>query len=449
MIREVKTVITCAALVLLLTNPLHGQPTLTLRQCLELAVNNNRSMRNADLDVEEAKAKTKETRASALPQSSASAYLTDNLAIPVVMLPGEIVGLPGEMIPAELGVPYESGVSLQLNQVIFNPALFTGIKAARSAEELIELKRRMTKEQLIYDVASVYFDILHGERQSKSVADNIDLQDSLYAKTALRVRDDLAREIDLNRIRVNIGSLKVRREHLQIAVEQRKRYLQVLTGMSLDEDFSTDDSILTGIDFPKRGLYDENVRLQKTELVALKRQKQLNELELKVTRMQYLPSLSFVASGAYQFQSEEFRLGDKESWFLSAFIGLRLNIPIFDGSAKRHAINQIKLRDMKLDNDIRHTEQSVRMERENALAELMVSYKSTKSQEENLQLAEKTREQSRMLYKEGLYTVTDLLQTEHSLREAQTSHISEIIRYKKAELNLMKAEGKLEQLINN
>ena len=446
---KVRTMITYAALVFLWTNPLYSQSTLTLKQCLELAVNNNYSMRNAGLDIKEAKEKTKETRASALPQATASASLTDNLAIPVVMLPGEIIGRPGEMIPAELGVPYEAGISLQFNQIIFNPALFTGIKAARSAEELIKLKRQMTKEQLIYDVSSVYFDILHSEQQLKSIADNLDLQDSIYIKTALRVKDELAREIDLNRIGVNISSLKVRKEHLQITVRQQKRYLQVLMGMSLNEDFATDNSILTEIDFPIRNLYRENALFQKTELIVLKQQKQLNELELKATRMQYLPSLSFVASGAYQFQSEKFLLDDKESWFKSAFIGLRLNIPLFDGSAKRHTMSQIKLREMKLDNDIYHTEQALRMERENALAELIVSYKSTQLQEENLRLAEKTCEQSRMLYKEGLYTVTDLLQTEHSLREAQTAHISEIIRYKKVELNLIKAEGKLEELIDN
>jgi outer membrane protein TolC len=443
MIHNVKIIIISALLAFSGANPLLCQQTLTLKQCLELAVNSNYSIRNAGLDINEAKAKTKEARASALPQATASASLTDNLAIPVMMLPGEIVGQPGEMIPAELGVPYEADVSLQLNQVIFNPALFTGIKAARSAEELAELKRQMTKEQLIYDVASVYFDILHSEQQLKSIADNLDLQDSIYAKTALRVKDELAREIDLNRIKVNISSLKVKKEHLQSAVRQQKRYLQVLAGILLDEDFSTDNSILTAIDFPIRNLYGENTLFQKTELAALKQQKQLNELELKATRMQYLPSLSFVASGSYQFQSEQFQLDNKESWFKSAFIGLRLNIPIFDGSAKRHTIKQIKLRDMKLDNDIHHTEQALRMERENALSELIVSYKSTQLQEENLRLAEKTCEQSRMLYKEGLYTVTDLLQTEHSLREAQTAHISEIIQYKKAELNLMKAEGKL------
>jgi outer membrane protein TolC len=407
-------------------------------------------MNKSRLESKESVARTKEVRASLLPQADAVASLNDNLAIPVVMLPGEIIGQPGEMIPAELGVPYDAAVSVQLSQVIFNPALFTGIKAARSAEELMNLKSRMTKEQLIYDVASVYYDILHSEQQLKSISGNLDLQDSLYAKTVLRVKEDLAREIDRDRIKVNISDLKVKQEHLNTVVKQQIRYLQVLMGMPLNENISLDKAVLTEINSPEKALItDEDMLSQRTELALLKQQKHLNTLELKAVQMQYAPTLSFIASGAYQFQSEEFRLNNKESWFKSAFIGLRLNIPIFDGAAKHHNLTQIRLQRMMLDNDLHYAEQSVRMEQRNALSELTVSYKSVKSQEDNLQLAEKVFKQSRLLYQEGLYNVTDLLQTENSLHEAQTAHISEIIRFKKAELNLMKANGTLLELINN
>jgi outer membrane protein TolC len=251
----------------------------------------------------------------------------------------------------------------------------------------------------------------------------------------------------MNRIKVNISDLKVKRERLYTVIEQQKRYLQVLMGMPLDDDFSLDNAALTEVDFPEIALTgDESMLFEKTELALLRRQKELNTLELKANRMQYSPTLSLVASGAYQFQSEKFRLNSKENWFKSAFIGLRLDIPVSDGMAKRHGAAQIRLRAMKLDNDLYDAEQSLRMERRNALAELTVSYKSVKSQEENLRLAEKVCEQSRKLYQEGLYSVTDLLQTENSLREAQISQISELIRFKKAELNLMKAEGKLGEL---
>ena len=85
---------------------------------------------------------------------------------------------------------------------------------------------------------------------------------------------------------------------------------------------------------------------------------------------------------------------------------------------------------------------------ENAAAQLVVGYQSVKAQKENLHLAEKVYEQTTLLYAEGLANLTDLLETETSLREAQMLHVSEIIRYKKTEIDLMKAEGTLGNLLN-
>jgi outer membrane protein TolC len=419
---------------------------LTLRQCLEYAIENSYSMNKARLESKESVVRTKEVRVSLLPQADASASLNDNLAIPVVMLPGEIIGQPGEMIPAELGVQYDAAVSVQLSQVIFNPVLFTGIKAARNAEELMQLKARMTREQLIFDVASVYYDILHSERQLHSITENIALQDTLLVKTALRVKEDLTRGIDLNRIKVNISGLKVQQERLSATVEQQKRYLQVLTGMPLDEPFSLDKAVLNKTEFPEIAPNGNASPLQKTEIDLLNKQLELNALELKSVRMEYVPTLSFIAAGAYQFQSEEFRFDNRENWFKSAYVGLRLSVPIFDGSSKHYRKTQLKLQGLQLENDVNQTKQSIQAERRNALSELSVSYRAMKSQEENFRLAEQVYEQSRLLYQEGLYSVTDLLQTENSLHEAQTTHISEIIRFKKAELNLMKANGTLLEL---
>lgn len=78
---------------------------------------------------------------------------------------------------------------------------------------------------------------------------------------------------------------------------------------------------------------------------------------------------------------------------------------------------------------------------------MLVNYESMKVQKSNLQLAEKIYKQSRLLFKEDLYNVTDLLYTEMIFHDAQVSYWSEIIKYKKAELDLLKAKGLLNTLL--
>ncbi|MCK9236338.1 MAG: TolC family protein, partial [Acholeplasmataceae bacterium] len=88
-------------------------------------------------------------------------------------------------------------------------------------------------------------------------------------------------------------------------------------------------------------------------------------------------------------------------------------------------------------------------DRESYRALLLTGYNSVQAQHENLDIAEKTYQQGIMLYEEGLYSITDLLDTEKSFREAQTAYTYELVNYQKTMLDLMKAEGTLETLVNN
>ena len=420
---------------------------MSLKQCLEVALESNHFIKQAKYDEAIASAKTKEIVAGALPQVNAGAALTNNISLPVIMLPGELIGQPGINVPAEFGSPHEAGVNIELSQVIFSPTLFTGIKTAKNVEELTSLKSRLTEEDLIYNVSMVFYDILHSKQELISVVSNLNMQDSLYHRTAYRVQQDLTREIDLNRIKVGITNLEVQRRQLTAVIEQQKRYLKILIGIPLDKMLILNNNCLQGIDM-QNDLLNEHYDLSgRTELTFLQKQKDLSQMNIKHINSQYLPNLSFIAAGGYQFQSEKFKLSQSESWFDHSFIGLRLSIPIFDGLSKQKQVRQANLTIRKLDEEIDFTKQSIQMHHENAKQELIVSYQSVNAQEENLRLAEKIYEQSRMLYKEGLYNVTDLLQTELTLRMTQVAYWSEVIKYKKAHLNLMKAEGTLNNLL--
>jgi outer membrane protein TolC len=396
--------------------------------------------------VKEASYKTKEVKSGILPQVSGSGGLDDNILLPVTLLPGEIVEKPGTQIPAEIGTQYVVDLTARVEQMIFNPTLFVGIKMAQNSEELQKLRSRMSREELIYNVSSVFYDILSSMEELDNTRYTLSRQDSLYILMQSCVKEDLTREVDLNRIKVNVTNLKVRCENIQTTIVQRKKYLQVLIGMSLDVDFDLDNTVLSDLILPPQTSFV--LPGNKVELDILHKEKDLANLELKQIRVGYSPTLSAFVSGNYQLQSERLNLS-QGPWFRSSLIGVRLSVPIFDGFSKRNQAMQAKMRIQKLETDIHETLQTVRMDCENAVAQLAVTSQSVKAQEENLQLAEKVYTQTTMLYAEGLANLTDLLETETSLHEAQILHVTEIIRYKKTELDLMKAGGNLDLLLNN
>ncbi|GHU61579.1 peptidase C25 [Bacteroidia bacterium] len=85
----------------------------------------------------------------------------------------------------------------------------------------------------------------------------------------------------------------------------------------------------------------------------------------------------------------------------------------------------------------------------NAKNQMEVIYELVQVQSENLKLAEKVYSQTMALYTEGLASITDLLETETSLHEVKIAYTTELIRYKKTEIDLLKASGTLKYLLSN
>ena len=85
---------------------------------------------------------------------------------------------------------------------------------------------------------------------------------------------------------------------------------------------------------------------------------------------------------------------------------------------------------------------------ENAKIQIDNSIITIKNQKENAQLAQEVLDNTRNNYLQGLASLTDLLDAENALTEAQNNYTSAILDYKLAEIQLIKSKGELKTLIN-
>ena len=416
-------------------------PKYSLQQCLDFAVNNSYAAHRANLDIREAEYQTREARSSVLPQINASGSYDNSIVIPTMILPGEIIGEPGTQIPVQMGTKNVLDLSATAEQVIFAPSLFTGIKIAKNNRELQRLRGVMTKEEIIFDVSYAFYDILNSMQELDNINYMIVKQDSLYLLMRRRVEENITREVDLNRVKVNLTNLRARSENVKNTISQQKRYLQILIGMPVGDSLELDDS-------ETERIAQINSPLQhKIELEILNKQRDILGLEIRRHKMGYLPSLSAIVSAGYQFQSDRLNLA-KEPWFSSAIVSVRLSIPLFDGFSKRSQIKRTQVQLQRLDWDIVEAQQNIFMDYQNTKDQLQIVYGLVQAQSENLQLAEKVYTQTMALYSEGLANITDLLEAETSLRESKIAYSTEWIRYKKTEVDLLKASGTIENLLN-
>ena len=142
-----------------------------------------------------------------------------------------------------------------------------------------------------------------------------------------------------------------------------------------------------------------------------------------------------------------FHSGPSNHWYRSYGLGLALRVPIFDGLDKRYKIRKAKI---DLEN-IRLAQENTRKNLEtqyiNATNDLMNNQRNFKKQKDNYLLAEDVYEVTSDRYREGIASMTEVLQDEMRMSEAQNNYISAHYNYRVTHLSLLKLTGRVESLL--
>ena len=152
-----KQKITIILMFFALSLPLTAQ-TLSLKQCIEYAKQNNSNIKIASLNSEVSEKLVNEQIGNALPQIDFNGSLTNNLIVTTSLLPAEFIGgAPGTFIPVKMGTQYSAADNIQLTQKIIDPSVWIGLKAAKLSADLSLQNIQQTDEQTFYNVSSAYY----------------------------------------------------------------------------------------------------------------------------------------------------------------------------------------------------------------------------------------------------------------------------------------------------
>lgn len=107
---------------------------------------------------------------------------------------------------------------------------------------------------------------------------------------------------------------------------------------------------------------------------------------------------------------------------------------------------QIELENLKT--DIKDLHLAMDLAYENARNQITNSILTIQTQQENVKLAQEVLTNTQNNYKQGLAPLTDLLDAERSLADAKNNYTNAVLKYKLAEIEMLKAQGNLNTLMN-
>lgn len=422
---------------------------LGLTEAISFALEHKAEAEKARLDIRGADAKIAEVRANALPQISASGSTTFNPLLQESVLPGEIFGLPGEDIAVAFGKKWNSTGMVQLNQTLFNQAVFTGLKAAKSTKEFYQLNAQLTNEQIIERVATAYYQVYQTEQVLENLQSNLELTEQTIAIVKGLFDNGLAKQIDYDRARVALNNLITNRQQALNAVELSENALKFMIGMSIVQEIELPEQdfeplLLAGAD---------PAFTERTELELMQKQIELLNWQKKATLAEYYPSVGLTANYGWLGQGDEVPLWNGEEkgilWSDLSAVGINVQIPIFNGFATKARVKQDQIEIEKAEADLQETQLSLQLAYRNAIAQLENSLLTIQMQEENVELAQEVFEDIQNNFELGLATLNDMLDAERDLAAAKNNLTNARLDYKVAELELLKSQGQLNTLNEN
>lgn len=446
----------------------------TLEECIQYALDNSITVKNAVVDEKIADARVKETRGIGLPQIDASVGLMHNQKLPRFFVqtpqPGEpsfidLSGVPGVepgdvvAMPNIFQLKSSGNAAVNINQILFNGSYLVGLKAANAYRELSIRSTRQTREQTIQQVTKAYYGVLINKDRMQLFDNNIARVDSLLKTTKALNQNGFAEGIDVDRIQVTLNNLIAERDKFynlqELAVHLLKFQMNYPIDQPLDvqgdiASLQVDESILQNYELD----WDYT---QRSDYALLEANRNLQQLDVKNKFSTALPSLSAFANLGYStqspniggiFKTESTGVPDMEQigpdkWYSFSSFGLNLNIPIFSGLQRSYRLQQAKLNLMKIENNFSSLKSAIDLEVKQAAISYLNAIKSLESQRANTALAENIARITKIKYEEGVGSNLEVIEAESALKEAQTNYYNALYDALIAKVDLDKAYGKL------
>lgn len=448
-----KTRVFTVTLMLLCVSKLFAQTgdatALSLQECVRLAVERNINVSQAKLAAEMSHHQTAETRSKLLPQVEIGGTFQNYTKMPVTMLPGEILGQQGTTIPITMGSKYTTVTNVSANQVLYNQTALTAMKLSKKGEYAAMLGVEKAKEEITKEVAKLYFLIQTSAEQKQLVVDNIARTQRMTNIVKMQVDNGLARQVDHDRIMVALQNLQTQLDNTEALYQQQMNMMKYMLEMPLETAlFLTDSVSMPLLLVPPADNADFSNHI---DIQLLEAQKDIALLNQKVMNHSYIPSLAAFGQYGYQGMRQEF--GDyfnsspANKWYGSSYFGLKLSVPIFDGFQKRSKSRQARTDYVKATLTLDNTKERFSADFKTAINNYFNNRVTVERQQNNIDLAEKVYLETALKYREGLSTMSDLLQDEMGLSNAQAGYLNALYKLKEAELEIMSLNGEIKGLM--
>lgn len=409
-----------------------GDMQLTLKQAQDYALEYNKNVKNAKLDVDAAQKKVWESIASGLPQIDAKADYSNYLGASMT------IQFDPNQPPTKIPFKTTANVSMTVSQLLFSGSYLVGLQTAKIYKSLSENNYEKSQQDIKEQVANSYYLILVSEETRDILKKNLKNLRSTLAKTKQMEKVGMAESTDVDQLSVSVSTLENGVRSADRQVEMAYNMLRFELGIPGDQEIhltETIETIIERINFAT--LIDKSMSIDNNlDYKMMETQEQLSEKQVALEKSAYLPTLSSFYSRTEKIKKASFDASPKN------VIGLNLSIPIFSSGLRKAKVSEANISLEQTQNQKDLLEEQLKLQEKQLRFNLRNALDKYSSQKENVKVALRVNRNFDLKYEQGVASSLERLQANDNYLQAENNYVG-------ATLELLQAYVAWEKLLNN
>jgi OMF family outer membrane factor len=410
----------------------------SLKQCTDTALVHNKTLKIAEGDIKIANERNKEAKGGLIPKLYGNLdyrYYTD---LPYQLLPASIFAGPvGVYKEAQFGVPHNLNANLTLDVPIYNPQTIGAITVSKRAKEINQIQFHQTEEQVVFDVSNLYYNAQLVSNQIAFIKNGLSNSEKLLSNIQLLHSQQMAKGTDVDKFKLQQSQLNTQLSMANAQLQQILNLLKLQLGITpsrqitIEETFNASSEIVKYTTKPTT-----DILLFNTKMLLLKS-------EIKTLKLSHSPSFSLYGTYGTTGYGNYSGTNDFFKTYPIGFAGVKMSWLMFSGTTLEHRIFQKKeeLKQNTTRLELLNDKQNVQIE--NAHMQYDVASSNLLNSKSQLALAETIYSKTIIQQKEGVASLTDVLLSDNTQKEAQQNYLSALVDVMKADLELKKVSGNI------
>ena len=404
--------------------------SLRLEEAIAYGLTHNRSIINADREIQKAKKEKWKTIATGLPQISSEVNYQNFLEMPVSLVPAEFFGgNPGEFRELTFGTEQNMIGTLKMEQLIFDGSYLVGLQATKVYLAISENLFEKTNLEVKKLITNLYSNVLLAKYNIRFLEKNKASLENNFQEIHQMFINGFEEEESVEQIQLSLAQTNSQLKYAKNLLKIQQEMLKFVIGYPIETPLKLSDELddifnedLYFETLPNANNIENNIDIRIADNTV-----KSEALKLKLEKSKALPKVNAFINQTYTGNSNEFTFTDSDQkWYGSSLLGLNVKIPIFSSLGRSANTQKAKISLDQAKTQLEETQSKIRIDVNAALNEYQLAIDNYYTEKENLRLAERIEQKNQTKFFEGMIQSFELRIAQLQLYSAQSNFVNAI-----------------------